>query len=406
MQRVVFVNLHCNAMLVRTMNKFIYKQSAALKHKYLLDYLLDSPDYEVCTYINEHGFSMASELNPMLMKTLRSLRFIENKIILKKNGLSKRGIKILTKLSEIRHDDIVLAYRGTFSSLYNLDKINAFRAIGMIHFWGTRSEARLMESLYPDILFNEVDLCNHSEIFQRFYSWYDKDFIVHPFVFAPRFQNKKPFAERECKAFATGTITYKNDPDFLEVYGDPCDQPARKQIKDNSNELRDLIYCTSCDYNEDNAGKELKKNDNAFVSFYKKLYNKRHQGQQKKYFSFDMVESFNNYKMCIVGEEILGIPGIGFVEGMACGCAYIGQNKGYYEDYGMQEGVHYIGYDGTLDDLKAKIRYYQMPEHQDELERIANVGYEFAQKHFSGEASAMLLMNRLQQEQRKWLNRK
>ena len=52
MQRVVFVNLHCNAMLVKTMNKFIYKQSAALKHKYLLDYLLDNPEYEVCTYIN------------------------------------------------------------------------------------------------------------------------------------------------------------------------------------------------------------------------------------------------------------------------------------------------------------------------------------------------------------------
>ena len=71
-------------------------------------------------------------------------------------------------------------------------------------------------------------------------------------------------------------------------------------------------------------------------------------------FSFDMVAKFNEYKMCIVGEEITGVPGIGFVEGMVCGCAYIGLNNGLYEQYGLKEGVHYIGYDGTLPDLTEK----------------------------------------------------
>ena len=40
------------------------------------------------------------------------------------------------------------------------------------------------------------------------------------------------------------------------------------------------------------------------------------------------------------------------------------------------------------------------PEHQEELESIAKAGYEFAQKHFSGEASARLLINRLKEEQK------
>ena len=115
-----------------------------------------------------------------------------------------------------------------------------------------------------------------------------------------------------------------------------------------------------------------------------------------------MVDKFNEFKMCLVGEEILGIPGIGFVEGMACGCAYIGQNLGYYEDYGMKEGVHYIGYDGTLEDLKSKIKYYQQPEHQEELERIANAGYEFAQTHFRGEVVAKELLEKLQKAQAEW----
>ena len=111
---------------------------------------------------------------------------------------------------------------------------------------------------------------------------------------------------------------------------------------------------------------------------------------------------FNDYKMCVVGEEITGIPGIGFVEGMASGCAYIGQTIGYYEDYGMKEGVHYIGYDGTLEDLKAKISFYQLPENQTKLEEIAKSGCEFVRSRFNGTAAAEQLLNNLIEAQQRW----
>lgn len=394
MQRIVFVNLHGNEMLVKTMNKFVFKQSVAIKHKYLLDYLLEQQDIQVCSYINRRGFSMASSLPSPVMEFLNLFRFMEHRIVLRKNGIDHRKIKVLKKLSEIKDSDIVLLYRHNSNQLADAKDINAFKAISMIHFTGGRMESALMEEIKPDVLVNEADLGKYSDIFKRFYDWYQKDFIVHPFVFASRFQNKKPFVERECKAFATGTITYKKDSDFLEVYGDPCDQPARKQIKDNAGELSDLIYCSSSDYAENAKTVEIKHN-NAITRFIKALHYKLFESQQKAYYSFDMVESFNNYKMCIVGEEVLGIPGIGFVEGMACGCAYIGQTKGYYEDYGMKAGVHYIGYDGTLEDLRRVIEYYQMEEHQYELECIANAGYDFAMTHFSGEASAKLLLEQL-----------
>jgi len=391
--RIVFVNLHGNEMLVKTMNKFVFKQSVAIKHKYLLDYLLSHPnEYEVCSYINPKGFSMASSLPKPIMKFLNCFRFIEHKIVLKKNNIDAKRIKVLRHIEDIKSDDIVVLYRHCADQLYDADKIKAYKVISMIHFWGRRSESEVMRKINPDKLMCEVDLSKHSEIFQRYYGWYDKGFLVHPFVFEPRFKKVKPFNERENKAFATGTITYKDDPDFLEVYGDPCDQPARKQIKDNAEALKDLIYCTSSDYSED-AKTTKKASNNSLVKFYQALHYKLFESQQKKYYSFNMVDAFNNYKMCIVGEEILGVPGIGFVEGMACGCAYIGQNKGYYEDYGMIEGVHYIGYDGTLEDLKAKIKYYQRPENQEKLESIANAGCEFAQKHFTGEGTAKLIID-------------
>lgn len=394
MQRIVFVNLHGNEMLVKTLSKFVFKQSVAIKHKYLLDYLLQRNDIQVCSYINKAGFSLATRLPTSVMKFLNLFRFVEHRIVLRKNGISNKKIKVLKSIDQIKRDDIAILYRHCSTQLIDADKINCFKIVSMIHFWGTESESECLEKISPDYLINEADLSKYSEIFKRYYSWYKKDFIVHPFVYAPRFQRKKPFLERENKAFATGTITYKDSPEFLAVYGNPCDQPARKQIKDHAKELENIIYCTSSDYSENSKKVEFKY-DNALTRFFRALHYKLFETQQKAYYSFDMVESFNNYKMCIVGEEILGVPGIGFAEGMACGCAYIGQTLGYYEDLGMKEGIHYIGYDGTLDDLKAKITYYQQPDHQDELEHIANSGYEFVSRYFNGYSAAMDLIEKI-----------
>ena len=54
--------------------------------------------------------------------------------------------------------------------------------------------------------------------------------------------------------------------------------------------------------------------------------------------------------MFVVPEEANDLPGIGFVEGMACGSAYIGLDDGMYKDIGLIPRKHYITYDGTLED--------------------------------------------------------
>lgn len=401
MQRIVFVNLHANEFLVKTLNKYIWKQSCAFKHKYFLEYLLNNPDVEVCNYINPDGFTLARSLPKSIMWFMRKLRFWENRIVMRKNGISRKLIRVIKK-KDIRPDDIVIGYRHVPCSLTDMADIKAFKAISMIHFHGERSDSDLIKNAKPDVLFNECDLGRFSDIFKKYYGWYKGKFLVHPFVAAPRFKRIKPFAERENRCFSTGTITYKLHPEFLEVYSDSCDQPTRKQILANKDELEPWVACYNSDYLEDADMKKYLPTDGFFTHYRKVYYNMRHSGQQKKYFSFDMVEKFNDFKMCLVGEEILGVPGIGFVEGMACGCAYIGQKLGYYEDYGMQEGVHYIGYDGTLEDLKNKISYYQQPDHQDELERIANAGYEFAQTHFRGDVVAKELLEKLKAVQKLW----
>lgn len=393
--RVVFVNLHTNEFLVKTASKYIFKQSVAIKHKYLLDYLLNETDIEVCSYINRNGTSIASSLPKPLMGILRACRFLESKWVLKKNGLSGK-IKILKRLSGIQPDDIVMIYQLYAERSPEVGSVNAFKVVSMIHFFGMQSNSEAIKACDPDLLMAESDLKRYSKIFQKYYSWYNKDILVHPFVFEKRFQQKRKFEERNNRVFSTGTITYKTHPEFLEVYGDPCDQPMRKYVKVHQNELAGMIDCYNSDYSEDaNKKMEITAKDNKLVRLVKAFYYKFFASQQKSYYSFNMVDKFNEYKMCLIGEEILGVPGIGFVEGMACGCAYIGHNIGYYEDYGMKEGVHYIGYDGSPEDLKEKIAYYQQNEHQNELEQIANNGYDFAREHFYGEKAAEKLVNEM-----------
>jgi len=394
--RVVFVNLHGNEFLLKTLNKYIFKQSVAIKHKYILDYLLSRDDVEVCSYINRRGLSLSYSTRN---RFLQSFRFIEHHIAMWKNGIPQKKVTVLKHESDIRHDDIVIVYQ-LFEAQFDFKKRpDAFIALSQLHF--TVDQADAMAKLDPDLMYNESDMQKRFIAFDKYFGWFRKQYLVIPFVFAERFKVVKPFAERQNKAVSVGTVTY---PSYIrQYYGTNCLQPARKQVYDNAEELKPWVDCFNSDFLADDKPYNVSKKVGPIRKIINRLHDKFFLGRQKKYYSFDMVEKFNDYKMCVVGEEITGLPGIGFVEGMASGCAYIGQTVGYYEDYGMKEGVHYIGYDGSLDDLKAKISYYQQPEHQQELERIAKAGCEFVRSHFNGPAAAESLLNNLLEAQHRWL---
>lgn len=394
--RVVFVNLHGNEFLLKTLNKYIFKQSVAIKHKYILDYLLSRDDVEVCSYINRRGLSLSYSTRN---RFLQSFRFIEHHIAMWKNGIPQKKVTVLKHERDIRHDDIVIVYQ-LFEAQFDFKKRpDAFIALSQLHF--TVDQADAMAKLDPDLMYNESDMQKRFIAFDKYFGWFRKQYLVIPFVFAERFKVVKPFAERQNKAVSVGTVTY---PSYIrQYYGTNCLQPARKQVYDNAEELKPWVDCFNSDFLADDKPYNVSKKVGPIRKIINRLHDKFFLGRQKKYYSFDMVEKFNDYKMCVVGEEITGLPGIGFVEGMASGCAYIGQTVGYYEDYGMKEGVHYIGYDGSLDDLKAKISYYQQPEHQQELERIAKAGCEFVRSHFNGTAAAESLLNNLLEAQHRWL---
>ena len=103
--RVVFVNLHSDWMLVKSASVYIFRFSAAIKHGYLLKYLLNHPEYEICNYINDRGFSTLRNDNELLMKILNVFRFAENKKTMKVNGIDLERITIIKDASDLRPDD-------------------------------------------------------------------------------------------------------------------------------------------------------------------------------------------------------------------------------------------------------------------------------------------------------------
>lgn len=393
--RIVIPNLHANFMMLTTASVYIFKFSPAVKHNYLLKYLLDRPDVEVCTYLNNRSFSIFTKGPEWLQRCLRkTLSRIEMRWIFKKNDISSRQVTVLKGPEEVSDNDIVLAYNICRDEYDMLEKARGLKALCMIHFGGNATENALIEKAGIACYYNEANLSQTSAIFQKYYH-VDRPWLIIPFVFAKRFKNLQPFSARKNRAFSVGTITYKANPEFLSVYGDPCDQPIRKLVKDNPDYFADTVDCYSQDYLEDDDVKVIKENDNPLTKTYKRIHNRFHTGRQKKYFSFDMVEKFNEYKMHIVGEEILGVPGIGFVEGMACGSAYIGIDSPMYRDLGLIPGEHHISYDGTKEGLRATIEYWQRPENQQELERIAADGCRFVRENFCGPKVAERLVESL-----------
>ena len=137
------------------------------------------------------------------------------------------------------------------------------------------------------------------------------------------------------------------------------------------------------------------------IRWVKEKYNSVHI-QQEKYTSFDMVEKFNQYKMFICPEELAGVYGIGTIEGMACGTAYIGLDHQMYRSIGLIPGTHYISYDGTLKGLKQKIAYYQ--RHEVELEKIAKNGKEFVRSHFNEDKVASKLYRKFKEISGDYIN--
>ena len=305
--------------------------------------------------------------------------------------------KIIFNLNSIKSEDIFLS-----NSYHNLDineRVSFLEPLKSIKtafilqhsFADTEFISSNAKKLNIDYLIAENNLSKNSAYFKKYFKWYEKDIYHIPYVFKPRFKNIKSFADRNNICFATGSFEHLSDhprySTFKFFFNTETIHPMRKIIYDNRDELKDLINSRISDLYKDEV-ERLDEGENLFQKIYARIFNAMFV-KQSNYHKFDIVAEYNNAKMFVVPEEANDLPGIGFVEGMACGSAYIGLDDPMYKDIGFIPGIHYISYDGTLNDLKNKIIYYQ--NHNKELENIASAGCKYVRENFNGNTVAKKL---------------
>lgn len=256
-------------------------------------------------------------------------------------------------ISSLPVDDVLLAFSykaatGPFhlrQALFNQFQKVVFHTSH--YFVSTSEKSRNLRTLHNVILAGDADISSNP-YFQRFFSWYDKPFLVLPFAVGARFSNKKPWQDRLPKVIATGTfhnltqeIPRHKYEDFIRNTGSDTYHPLRKAIYQHRNTLTKIDSRISPYRPEESTSKLRRFLAHFWVG-------------QKSYFAIDIVELYNNYQFAVVGEELAGFPALGAFEALACGCTLLGEPSAYCGT-GLKPHVHFVPHDGTLDGLLAAL---------------------------------------------------
>ena len=390
--RIVFIDLHCINFLVRPYKQIKDKSRiATYKHKFILDYAFEH-NIEVLDYVSQSVSSVGGFKGKALRRLLKKKFYkTEAEYVLENSYDQPLSIKVIFDKEEIRTDDIVVAYLYNPKQLEILKILNGKKVLMGNHFVAINNPIDLSDYGVKAFV-NEINL-EDNEFVNKYIKSDNLKYITAPYIFAERFKNLHK--SRKNKAMAIGTLSNCTGNSGYKLYreftGTEWIQPLRKMIYDQPDYMPEQLDSYISYIFEDKI--VINPSDNFVTKLIKKIKNRRIGWTQKNYMSFDMVEKFNEYSMFLCPEELIGMPGIGFVEGMACGTAYIGLDTPYYAKLGLVKGKHYITYNGTMEDLQRVIMYYQ--DNIEELNDIAKNGEEFVREHFNKNAVAKYLFDQL-----------
>lgn len=348
-----------------------FKKTGPQKYVHILDWFLKKNE-PIYVYLDKPNYYLSKN---KYLEYFKNLLLFYGWVILNRLNIFK--FRIL-KSENIKKEDVLFMfaygnftdYTNILSSLRNdlnsmISELECYKVVHLTHYMYMSSLTSLnAKSIGVDLFVAENNLYRNSEFFKKMFPWYKKDVYHLPFVPKERFNLKNDFFNRINLAVATGTITLPiEDKDFLSFFESSQLHPMRQLIYDN----------------RDSSSKYIE----SYISPIIEDSNNVSNLSQNKYFSFDIVEVYNKYKMFIVPEEISGLPGIGFVEGMACGSVFIGLNDPMYKDIGLIDGLNYVSYDGSYENLLERIKYYQ--ENTIELEAISKNSLVFVENYLNKE---------------------
>lgn len=389
--RLVLANPHTQN-FGKSLSGVLLRRKDFLKYDYFIEFYINNRAREVAFLIDGTRTSFSGVgLAPIFSQ--RIFAWLELKMWMLINKINPFRIKVYFDIADLDpKNDILFDFSRSIVDVDNQEKLllHRFQGIVMVHFThyfkDVRRLASYLRTIPNYIIVAENDLTTN-DFFKRHFGFVEKVYHL-PFSFGKRFVPKKNFDERINKCLALGSITRVKDREFLEYFGDSEGlHLMRKRIYANPENVSDEMDSLIRGFDDTSNVREVLPGESLIARLAKKhlpffLLEKFYPTPQIKYFQFDIVEKFNDYKMFLCSEESVGFPSINVFEGMMTQNAYVGIDDPMYTSLGMIPGKHYIGYkDNDLSDLLRKIRYYQ--KKPDELRQIAMAGYDFVHARFS-----------------------
>jgi glycosyltransferase involved in cell wall biosynthesis len=282
-------------------------------------------------------------------------------------------VKDRTALYVFSYKNCVGSFDRRFSTISSFNSA----LINLSHYFIRTSEkAGNIAKLRNAHLISEGDL-SQNPYFRHFFSKAPPISVV-PFAVNSRFTVKRSFADREAKCAATGSFHNLNEEvppayyrEFIDFFKTDTYHPVRKMLYRHREELSEWLTSRISPY------REMKGNRKSIGAVLRNRL--RLDVVQSDYFSFDVVDFYNQHQLAIVGEELSGAPAVGFFEAMACGCVSLGLRGAYYDGLELEHGVHYLRHDGTIESLKTTIEEaIADPEH---TSRISKAGLAYIASH-------------------------
>ena len=382
--RIVFYNPQASVVIGTTLYNWLLGIFSYNKYLYLIK---NKPIYQdnLIFFIDSNGTSLLPKWLGKIVHPKMELYFW-----LFINHISPFKVTILTSPKDISKNDILIGFSvnlldNSKSDLSTLSKIKCIKLFHLTHFiQNTTLISENAKRIKVNYFFAENNLFKNSPYFRKYFNWYKKDVYTLPFAFRDQFKETAPFSSRKNKAMAIGTVVDVGTTEssnkfkhFTSFFKTTIIQPMRYSIY--SERQKNKLYIDSY-ISELYENKQKTESKTQIERLSNAIFNAT-KATKRTYFSFSMTDIFNKYKMFVNGEEISNLPGIGFVQGMACGCAYIAQNDPMYTDIGLIPDKHYISYDGTMTGLINKIKQFQ--NNPMKLREISESGRYFIRHHFS-----------------------
>lgn len=298
------------------------------------DFVYDSPAYSIINrkslkkyrYLNTFFSQNETEFYFITSSINRLLRFIKfsylDSLFLKlEQSYFRRLNKLENNVFNFSNRDY---YDVSFGFGFAIRDLNKSQFEHIVKISGTLIIHLSHYHLFADKLnywssFNNVVFCADADLSNNyFYQFYVNKttpfFVLSYTIDNNKYKSYSNFDSRELGVISTGTfhefekmysINSLRNNIISGIWGYLTIHPERRILYQYQNKLHYLHSFNS------SMGK---------VSFLN-LIKKNNSVNQTKYFSFDIVETFNKYKFSFIGEEsVTGLPAIGVYESILCGC--------------------------------------------------------------------------------------